>query len=143
MENFIELHKIHNVENAEQFKLIWEQEIASPHLPNVIIENDQIWLDILENYPEFEYIVIQYPVSPRVLAQLAVSKDDDIRGRVARFRRLNLATFHLLAQDPNPFIRKEIALNPKCPKPILQQLIDDPINQVAEFAYKNLQKRTE
>ena len=69
------------IKSAEEFKEIWEALKDSPCFPQVEMESDQVWLDVLEQYPHYDYYVVQYFVSPVVMAKLAYSEDADVRFR--------------------------------------------------------------
>lgn len=129
------------IKSAEEFKELWEQYEDSPHFPIVEVESDQVWLDVLEKYPHYDYFVVQYFVSPVVMAKLAYSQDADVRYRVASARRILPETFELLSKDKISSVRHEIAGNAKCPKEILVRLSRDSDEDVAEFAQKKLEAR--
>lgn len=129
------------IKSAEEFKEIWEALKDSPCFPQVEMESDQVWLDVLEQYPHYDYYVVQYFVSPVVMAKLAYSEDADVRFRVAMARRILPETFELLSKDKESIVRQRIACNPKCPQHILLELSKDIDEDVAELALEKLEAR--
>ncbi|MCQ9120428.1 hypothetical protein PHA51_08925 [Rodentibacter pneumotropicus] len=129
------------IETAEEFKMVLDEEMGSPYFPRVEVEDEQIWLDVIEKYPDLEYIVVQYLVSPAVLAKLAYSKDSDVRCMVAEKRRILLETFELLSNDKDYTVRMRVAINAKCPKHILEKLANDKHEEVVDSAMRSLKKR--
>ena len=49
--------------------------------------------------------------------------------------------FHALSRDPEPAVRKRIALNPKAPLDVLQMLADDQDKTVSDAAKERLESR--
>lgn len=103
--------------------------------------NEDIWLEVLKDYPEMTKWVIHNKTVPlSILRILAKSVDSDIRRDVARKRKLDNELFELLSQDEDEYVRGSLARNQKTPKYILEKLVADPSEYVAEIAKERLKK---
>jgi hypothetical protein len=45
-----------------------------------------------------------------------------------------------LARDPDPGVRESVAMNAKVPKHLLEELVNDPVDHVAEAARGRINK---
>jgi hypothetical protein len=74
-----------------------------------------------------------------------LSRDEDPRVRhiVAMKRKLgqDISILKRLAQDPDDTVRMRIALNPKTPHIILEQLLNDKWSRVVEEAQNRVKER--
>jgi hypothetical protein len=59
------------------------------------------------------------------LAQLALSKEPKVRGRVAENPSCPTVALRVLAEDEHPDVRSNVALNPKATFPMLRRLAQD------------------
>jgi isopentenyldiphosphate isomerase len=75
-----------------------------------------------------------------ILRRLAKHPDPKIRWAVALKRKLDEELFLELSQDSDEDIRRRIAYNQKTPKSILEILINDKSEHVAEAARKRLEE---
>ena len=94
--------------------------------------SDEIWVQLIDNYPELHtHIVLNKTLSPEILEYLARHSDDEqCLWRLASIRRLNYATFELLAKNADSLVRCNIAYNTKSPKSILEFLAKDKCTDV-------------
>lgn len=101
-----------------------------------------VWEHMVKHYPDYELWVLQNNTIPTViLAELAFSSDWRTRHAVARKRKLNLDSMHLLSNDKEPRVRQAIAANQKTPIEILERLAKDASPNVRQVANYNLSMR--
>ncbi|WP_445659097.1 hypothetical protein [Achromobacter sp. NCFB-sbj8-Ac1-l] len=103
---------------------------------------DEVWIAVLEKYPNLSRIVaLNRTISLPILIRLSKSNDWLTRCDVAMKRRITPSMFHALSRDPEPAVRKRIALNPKAPLDVLQILADDQDKTVSDAAKERLESR--
>ena len=85
-----------------------------------------VWLEIIRDYPEMTSWVVHNKTVPlEVLALVAQNPNPALRHDVACNRKLSAQLFELLASDKDETVRARIALNRKCPPAILARLHTD------------------
>jgi hypothetical protein len=102
---------------------------------------EEIWLEVIEKYPEMRNWVAHNKTVPlSILEILSRDKDPRVRHMVAMKRKIgqNISILKRLAQDPEDSIRMRIALNPKTPPIVLEQLLNDKWSEVVEEAQNRL-----
>jgi hypothetical protein len=83
-----------------------------------------VWLDVIAQHPQLRFWVAQNKTMPiRVLRLLADDPDPKVRRMVAAKRKLDRALFEHLAQDPDESVCAAIAQNAKCPDDIRRSLL--------------------
>lgn len=91
-----------------------------------------------------ELLAARKVVLPGISADIALrwvgSAAASLRTFAAHCTQLPANTFALLAADPAPAVRRAVADNSACPRPILYQLAADPIREIAFAAEKTLSK---
>jgi hypothetical protein len=74
----------------------------------------KVWLDIIENYPEFKkWVVNNKTIQIEVLEILCIDKDSNIRAEVARKRKINDKIFSVLSHDSDENVRYALMCNTK------------------------------
>jgi len=74
----------------------------------------KVWLDIIENYPNFKHWVIQNKtIQIEILEILCADKDSNIRAEVARKRKINDKIFNILSHDYDEKVRYALMCNTK------------------------------
>lgn len=108
------------INSAEEFVLLRSSEIK--------IEYDQsthdeapicVWLDVIKRYPEYRTWVAHNKTVPIEVLEVLCGFDEKIRRDVARKRKLSLALFERLANDPSSTVRVAVAVNKKTPLHLL------------------------
>lgn len=100
---------------------------------------EKVWLEILENYPEYtSAVVLNKTVPIGVLRYLSKNPDARVRWEVAMKRKLDIALFEELSSDPDDTVRERIAYNKKAPKHVIEKLANDPVQRVAEVAKQRI-----
>ncbi|MFK0313325.1 hypothetical protein ACIQUF_19095 [Pseudomonas sp. NPDC090233] len=136
---YMNTKKINMITNAIEFKEICEggsnTNFAHQQAP------EEIWLEILNRYPELDTAVASNKTIPdSIIELLSISDDVNVRWRIALKRRLSRSAFDRLAIDKDASVRQRIACNPKVPIDILRQLTQDDDEMVADSAKKKLAK---
>ncbi|HEV2611048.1 MAG TPA: hypothetical protein VGU61_12335, partial [Noviherbaspirillum sp.] len=102
----------------------------------------EIWVEVIENYPERRIDVAQNRTIPEEVMQILASFDDaTVRSLIAQKRRLVPDLFPLLARDQDETVRIAIAANQKIPLELVRSLTTDSIESVASVAEYNLRER--
>ncbi|RRV05653.1 hypothetical protein EGJ27_17735 [Pseudomonas sp. v388] len=131
------------INSAEEFVLLRSSEIK--------IEYDQsthdeapicVWLDVIKRYPEYRTWVAHNKTVPIEVLEVLCGFDEKIRRDVARKRKLSLALFERLANDPSSTVRVAVAVNKKTPLHLLEKLIHDNEAHVAEIARRHYKNRS-
>lgn len=103
---------------------------------------DQVWQDVIANYPEMRRWVVHNKTVPlHILVQLSTDESDDVRYAVATKRKLSLELFETLATDPCDSVRHAIALNKSIPADVLAKLESDSERFVAQAARRRRNQR--
>ena len=104
--------------------------------------DEAVWLEVIECYPGMrEWVAYNKSVPLSILRLLATSEDWRVRVMVAMKRKLDGATFCLLAGDPDAKVRHSITYNAKAPADVLERLCGDKEQFVAEAARERLSAR--
>lgn len=103
------------IASAEEFIALWRRCEDFPEFPEFDIPSGQVLLDMLDQYPDCDCVLVKYFVSPTVLARPAHGPHADVRARVANARRILPSTFARLAKGASPRVSRYIAINVKCP----------------------------
>ncbi|MGR4862908.1 hypothetical protein [Caulobacter sp. LARHSG274] len=128
------------IETAEEFaRLRVSQEAADCHRAANAPASLEVWLDVIERFPELKVWVAHNKTAPvEVLRRLAEDADPEVRFAVATKRKLDRPLFELLSQDVDDGVRARIAWNAKTPEDIRQRLAADPSPLVSEAASKSI-----
>jgi hypothetical protein len=101
-----------------------------------------VWESMLDQHVNFELMILQNNTIPAIiLAKLALSGNWRTRHAVARKRKLDLDSMHLLSRDEEPRVRQAIAANQKTPIEVLERLSKDSVTNVNPVAHYNLDMR--
>lgn len=127
--------------SAKEFiALLESDDLEDNHRARHENTTEDVWFEILRNYPEYTSAVILNKTVPlNVLRVLARSSDANVRWKVAMKRKLDETLFEELSRDPDDTVRHRIAWNKKVPKHILERLASDSEMMVAEAARTRLQ----
>ncbi len=134
------------IKSAEEFVFLRSsQEIdlyqRAAHEP----ATEEIWLEVIERYPDMRTWVAHNKTVPlSILEILSRDKDPRVRHMVAMKRKLgqDISILKRLAQDPEDSVRMSVALNPKTPRIILEQLLSDKWLRVVEEAQNRLDEES-
>jgi hypothetical protein len=89
--------------------------------------NDDVWCDVITKYPDFKIWLVRNKMVPlTILRILATDPDPKVRREVAGKRKLDASLFAALATDPDESVRFAIMNNGKCPAHIRGTLIEKP-----------------
>jgi hypothetical protein len=130
------------IESAEQF-VCWRtsEEIKLYQRAASEPATDEIWLEVIEKYPEMRvWVVRNKTVSVKILGILSHDENPDIRHAVAMKRKSGQEILQRLAQDTDESVRLRVALNPKTPKIVLELLLQDNWSRVVEEAQNRLEE---
>jgi hypothetical protein len=87
--------------------------------------NDQVWLDVIAHHPDLKIWVVRNKTVPlKILRMLATDPDPKVRREVAGKRKLDEALFAALAADPDKGVHFTLLTNAKCPAHIQSMLKD-------------------
>lgn len=88
--------------------------------------DEHIWRDVITDYPELKIWVARSKKVPlEILRLLAADPEPRVRCEVAAKRKLDHALFAALAKDQDESVRRAIALNVKCPAALQVSLNDE------------------
>jgi hypothetical protein len=128
-----------NIREAREFKELCDIDSDTSFAHQQASE--EVWLEILQKYPEITMAVASNKTIPdSIIERLSRSEDFEIRWTIATKRRLSRKLFDRLAADPDSSVRHRITCNPKAPKEILRQLTNDTDEMVADSARRKLEK---
>jgi hypothetical protein len=78
--------------------------------------DDEVWRDVIVHHPDLKiWVVRNKTVSLAILRMLAIDPDPRVRREVARKRKLDDALFAALAADTDEAVRFTLLTNSKCP----------------------------
>lgn len=100
-----------------------------------------VWHEVIEKYPEYRQWVAHNKTVPLEILEELCAFDTDVRRFVATKRKLSLALFELLSKDSSSVVRIGIAANKKTPSAILERLLGDEDQDVADTARYNYEDR--
>ena len=101
----------------------------------------EVWLSIIEIYPEMKFWVAQNKTVPvEILTILAADEDSKVRAMVAMKRKLPEKLQLLLAKDTETSVRERLAYNEKITAKTLVILLDDPEKKIREAAKKKIER---
>jgi len=131
------------INSAAEFMSLIESD--DPTLKSRAISDEaemHVWESMLEQHADYELMLLQNNTIPAIiLAKLALSGNWKTRHTVARKRKLDLDSMHLLSRDEEPRVRQAIAANQKTPIEILKRLSKDTVTNVKQVAHYNLDLR--
>jgi hypothetical protein len=132
------------IESADQFVLLrTSKDINLYERAANESATEEIWKEVIERYPEMRVWVAHNKTVPlNILEILSYDEDSAVRHAVAMKRKCgqDLGIMQRLSQDPEGTVRMRIALNPKTPRSILEQLLNDEWSNVAEEAKIRLEE---
>jgi len=100
---------------------------------------DNVWLDVIQRFPEYRFWVAQNKTVPvSILQILAADSDERVRGMVARKRKLPSDLVALLAQDSSESVRAATARHRKASPEVLSLLSNDSSPIVREIAMQRI-----
>jgi hypothetical protein len=101
---------------------------------------EEVWLDVIERYPEMRWWVAQNKTVPMSILEL-LSTDPDVRVRemVAAKRKLTRELMERLVRDPEDSVRLRIAYNRSTPLDLVRGLLSDPVPFVVEQVKSRLE----
>lgn len=98
-----------------------------------------VWEEIISQRPELKRVVsLSKTLDERIIRVLAKDPDPSVRADIANRRGLPLDLFPQLARDPDESVRARIAWNKKTPIEVLHLLRYDPSEIVVEPVKKRL-----
>lgn len=98
-----------------------------------------VWEEILSQHPDLKRAVtLNKTLDECVIRLLARDPDPSVRADIADRRALPLDLFEVLARDADEMVRGRIAWNKKTPAEVLRLLALDPFDFVADPARKQL-----
>lgn len=98
-----------------------------------------VWEEIISRHPELKRAVsLNKTLDEHIIRVLAKDPDPSVRVDIANRRGLPLDLFAQLARDPDESVRARIAWNKKTPVEVLHLLRSDPSEIVVEPAKKRL-----
>ncbi|HEX5154855.1 MAG TPA: hypothetical protein VFW07_25595 [Parafilimonas sp.] len=104
--------------SAEEFIKLRTSDIAEEqHRASHDSADNAVWLDIIQNHPEYKFWVVHNKTIPvEMLELLAKDEDADVRAAVARKRKINDRIFELLSTDNDESVRYALIYNAKLSK---------------------------
>ena len=104
---------------------------------------DDVWLDVINHYPEMKQWVIHNKTVPLSILQILLDDPDPkIRYWVATKRKLTADMFRKLAQDEDESVRFRVVCNAKTPPVILFALANDSSADVAMAARERMARES-
>jgi hypothetical protein len=101
--------------------------------------SEEVWFEVLSKFPEMTvWVICNKTVPLRVLRHLASHPDPHVRWTVATKRKLDDGLFDILSRDSDARVRERVAYNRKTPRHILERLVRDESEHVAEIAHRRL-----
>jgi hypothetical protein len=89
--------------------------------------DDQVWHDVIAHHPDIKiWVVCNKTVSLKILRMLATDPDPKVRREVAGKRKLDEPVCSALAVDPDKGVRFTLLNNAKCPVHIDDTLTEKP-----------------
>jgi hypothetical protein len=128
------------IKNAEEFKQLRESENPEDYYRASHEEaNKEVWLDVLDKYPDMAFWVAQNKTVPIEILEILVSHpDSNVRNMVARKRKLPERLMLQLTDDIDESVRFALVSNAKASKVILEKLSKDVWSNVSEAAKERL-----
>jgi hypothetical protein len=99
----------------------------------------EVWMDVVERYPEARIWVAQNKTVPLdILALLAKDPDPKVRFMVAMKRKLTPELLEVLARDSDEGVRERVARHRRTPRTLLEQLANDPWEEIRAIVAERL-----
>ena len=103
--------------------------------------SDEVWLEVINNYPEMREWVAHNKTTPRTILEfLSNDSDPKVRHTVSSRRSAGEDILNKLAFDSSELVRLSVARNPKVTEKILLKLLDDELDYLVEVAKEKLKK---
>jgi hypothetical protein len=131
------------ISSAEEFVRLRSSEIMIEYLQAAHDSADiQVWLEVIEKYPEFQkWVAHNKSIPEEIIVLLSESFDARVRSTIADKRKTPGYILQKLSRDSDEGVRLRVAYNAKVSKEILVTLLDDPWERVVETATKKLFQR--
>ncbi|MEX6662893.1 hypothetical protein [Pseudomonas sp. W2-17] len=130
------------IKSAEEFVALRSSDLKSEYDRAAMEEASvSVWREIIIKYPNYRRWVAHNKTVPLEILEDLCIFDSTIRQAVARKRKLSPALFETLSRDVSDVVRVAIAANRKTPIAILERLLTDQDEDVANVARLNLDDR--
>jgi hypothetical protein len=116
------------IKNVEEFLKLTQSSIKEEQDRAIHDSTDlQTWIDVISKYPHLkEWVIHNKTIQIEILEVLAQDTDPDIRGQVARKRKINEFIFKILSIDPDENVRYSLISNTKLSLEKLKEIkVDD------------------
>ncbi len=124
------------IKSAREFVKLRNSERPEEYLrsANEAAQTD-VWLEVLKGYPSMKVWVAHNKTIPiEILEILAEDPDPEVRRAVAMKNKLPAHLMTLLATDVDGSVRERIAYNKNAGEAVLQKLVDDPYESISAVA---------
>ena len=130
------------IQSAEEFVKLRTSDVPEEyHRAMHETAPDEVWLEVIEKYPEKKKWVAHNKTVPlHILRLLAADPDPDVRMTVAATRRTETDLLAQLAVDPDQLVRQAVVFNLKTPENVLRILAHDPWDRFAGKALDRLRR---
>ncbi len=120
------------ITSAEEFVRLRSSEIMAEYLRAAHeAANVQVWLEVIEKYPEYHFWVAHNKTIPNEIIQLlSESQNAPVRHMIASKRKTPAHILEKLSRDINESVRERVAHNAKVPKEILVGMLNDSCERI-------------
>jgi hypothetical protein len=129
------------IESAEEFVRLRTSDVKDEY--DRAAHDDappEVWWELVRDHPDMKiWVVANKTVPLAVLEALSTDDDPSVRDAVARKRRASPEILERLARDPDSGVRYAVACNPKAPRGVLNLMLADEWDVVAEKARARLE----
>jgi hypothetical protein len=131
------------ITSAEEFVRLRNSEVVADYVRSAHDSADvQVWLEVIEKYPEFQkWVAHNKSIPNEIIELLSESPVARVRSMIANKRKTPAHVLEKLSRDTDEGVRLRVAYNAKVPKEILVSLLDDPWERVVETATEKLSQR--
>lgn len=130
------------ITSAEEFIVLRSSSIKAEYDRAAMEEAPiSVWRAVIKNYPDYMRWVVHNKTVPLEILEELCFADPESRRFVASKRKLSQTLFVSLSADSNSDVRCRIACNRKTPLDILENLLLDEDEDVADAARRNLASR--
>lgn len=128
------------IQDADEFVALRTSDVPEEyHRAAYEPATEEVWLDVIERYPDMRWWVAQNKTVPMsILELLSTDPDARVREMVAAKRKLTRELMERLARDPVDSVRARVVYNRSTPGDIVSRLVSDPVPFVAEAARRRV-----